>query len=321
MTFLRIAGQMATQAKFPSRIATYGLSVLALLAFANAAVAQTPSTPVPVSQNQMRSAKQLPVGPLILQPPSVSTKRTPSRPPTKQRKNVADVPPNGKPGQSNTATIRKDPRIVGYGLELLNAPIESRPNPNSGSQSSEAPTTQPSKPNEITISETLERQSVAILKSAPQPAKCEDISAQSQNLSKLVEITKKYCSSNNSALEQVRLNWQKAELEALERRVTLVLQELDKKIEGLQALRKEAALEKVKAEQKVVAIIAEMRPDAAAQQISAMEAGAAVSVLSGLPPKAASQILNEMQPKLAAQLTQAMAEVRSRGRSSTSASQ
>jgi flagellar motility protein MotE (MotC chaperone) len=138
-------------------------------------------------------------------------------------------------------------------------------------------------------------------------------------MARLEELTRKYCASHRDALEQARMNWQRAELEALDQRVKQSIEQLDKKIEALQALRKEIAVVKSDAIRRVAAIVAEMRPDAAAQQISAMDQAAAASVLTDLPPKVASQILNEMPPKLAAQLTQSMTNGMIRGQPSSAA--
>ena len=62
-----------------------------------------------------------------------------------------------------------------------------------------------------------------------------------------------------------------------------------------------------KADQSVVAIYSQMRPDAASQQIAAMNPEAAAAILAKLSPRIASAILNEMNPAAAAQLTNAMA--------------
>jgi flagellar motility protein MotE (MotC chaperone) len=62
-----------------------------------------------------------------------------------------------------------------------------------------------------------------------------------------------------------------------------------------------------KADQSVVAIYSQMRPDAAAQQIAVMDQEAAAAILSKLQPRTASAILNEMEPTAAANLTNVMA--------------
>ncbi len=62
-----------------------------------------------------------------------------------------------------------------------------------------------------------------------------------------------------------------------------------------------------RADESVVAIYSQMRPDAAAQQIAVMDAEAAAAILSKLSPRTASAILNEMDANTAANLTNTMA--------------
>ena len=68
-----------------------------------------------------------------------------------------------------------------------------------------------------------------------------------------------------------------------------------------------------KADESVVAIYSQMRPDAASQQIAAMDPEAAAAILAKLSPRIASAILNEMNPAAAAQLTNAMAGLPGQG--------
>lgn len=62
-----------------------------------------------------------------------------------------------------------------------------------------------------------------------------------------------------------------------------------------------------KADDAVVAIYSQMRPDAASQQVAIMDPEAAAAILSKLSPRTASAILNEMDPATAAHLTNVMA--------------
>ncbi len=62
-----------------------------------------------------------------------------------------------------------------------------------------------------------------------------------------------------------------------------------------------------RADDSVVAIYAQMRPDAAAQQIAIMDEEAAAAILARLSPRTASAILNEMEAPTAAHLTNVMA--------------
>lgn len=314
---------MAIRAKIETRAAAICAGAFVLIALGGNAAAQPAAEKPPVASRQSQSNAGAPRtnGPLILQPAAATKKPKPSAAASKKSRTRA--PKVAAQPATTSAQGRKDPRIVGFGLEFLNAPqgTPSKTEVRPAEPISVEPIKPLTKPAQGAASEPSEALAVSTVKPASAPPKCDATQADAQQVAKFEEIAKKYCASNSAALEQVRLNWQQAELEALEKRVKQSLELLDKKIEALQILRKEAALDKARAEQKVVAIIAEMRPDAAAQQISSMEPATAVSVLAGLPPKAASLILNEMQPKQAAQLTQAMADAKSRGRSSTATTQ
>ena len=91
---------------------------------------------------------------------------------------------------------------------------------------------------------------------------------------------------------------------------------LDERIAALEA--KRAEYEKwvsrredflKRADDSVVAIYSQMRPDAAALQIAVMQPEAAAGILSKLQPRTASAILNEMDPTVAATLTNVMAGI------------
>ena len=69
--------------------------------------------------------------------------------------------------------------------------------------------------------------------------------------------------------------------------------------------RREAMMRK--ADDSVVAILSQMRPDAAALQIAAMDREVAAAILAKLNARVASAILNEIEPATAAQLTSAIA--------------
>lgn len=116
-----------------------------------------------------------------------------------------------------------------------------------------------------------------------------------------------YCRNIANAAADVRYRRQSDALAALEK-------QLDERIAKLEA--KRAEYEEwvkrreeflAKADGAVVAIYSQMRPDAAAQQISVMEPEAAAAILSKLTPRTASAILNEMDATIAAELTNVMA--------------
>jgi flagellar motility protein MotE (MotC chaperone) len=116
-----------------------------------------------------------------------------------------------------------------------------------------------------------------------------------------------YCTNIADAAADARFARQAAALVALEK-------EIDERIAQLEARQAEfkewlAKRENFmrKADESVVAIFTQMRPDAAAQQMAVMGDGAAAAILAKLNPRIASAILNEMDPAKAAQLTNTMA--------------
>ncbi|WP_374254737.1 MotE family protein, partial [Xanthobacter sp.] len=68
--------------------------------------------------------------------------------------------------------------------------------------------------------------------------------------------------------------------------------------------RREAFLKK--ADESLIAVVSQMRPDAAAAQLAAMNEDMAAAVLARLSPRVASAILNESEPARAARLTSTM---------------
>lgn len=116
-----------------------------------------------------------------------------------------------------------------------------------------------------------------------------------------------YCQNIAQAAADARFARQANALTALQA-------EIDKRVKALEE--KKAELEKWlglredflrKADESIVAIITQMRPDAAALQLALMNEHAAAAILVKLTPRAASAILNEMQPASAARLTTTMA--------------
>lgn len=112
-----------------------------------------------------------------------------------------------------------------------------------------------------------------------------------------------YCRNISDAAADVRFALQAKALGEMEK-------ELEERIAALEAKRAEyeewlARREEFakKADESVVAIYSQMRPDAAAQQIGIMDPLAAAAILSKLSPRTASAILNEMDPNTAAMLT------------------
>lgn len=117
---------------------------------------------------------------------------------------------------------------------------------------------------------------------------------------------RKYCTNIADAAADARYARQTAALKELETQI-------DERIVALEAKRAEYEewLKRRedflrKADESVVAIFTQMRPDAASQQMSLMPSEAAAAILVKLKPRIASAILAEMSPAKAAQLTGTM---------------
>lgn len=112
-----------------------------------------------------------------------------------------------------------------------------------------------------------------------------------------------YCSNIADAAADARFARQKEALAAMEKEIEARIAQLEaKRAEYQQWLdRREAFLKK--ADEALVAVISQMRPDAAAAQMAAMNEDMAAALLSKLSPRVASAILNEFEPARAARLT------------------
>lgn len=120
-------------------------------------------------------------------------------------------------------------------------------------------------------------------------------------------IVEQYCSNIRDAAADARIAWQMEALRQLETEVEQRIADLDARqaeFEEWLSRREEFV---ARAKQNLVAVYANMRPDAAAQQLAILEDEEAASVLANLVPRTASAILNEMNPERAAQLAMAMA--------------
>ena len=117
----------------------------------------------------------------------------------------------------------------------------------------------------------------------------------------------RYCTNIADAAADARYARQAAELARLEAQIDERIKALEaKRAEYEQWLtRREEFLRK--ADESLVAIFTQMRPDAASQQMSVMSLDAAAAILVKLNPRSASAILNEMDAVRAAQLTTGMA--------------
>ncbi|PVB62679.1 MotE family protein [Labrenzia sp. 011] len=115
-----------------------------------------------------------------------------------------------------------------------------------------------------------------------------------------------YCKNIAEAASDARIKWQTWKMISLEARLRDRISELQRKEQEFEKWveRREDLLNEV--EDQVVSIIARMRPEAAAAQLSTTDEEAAVGVLMKLKARVASSILDEMDPARAAQLTQSM---------------
>lgn len=115
-----------------------------------------------------------------------------------------------------------------------------------------------------------------------------------------------YCRNIADAAADARFTRQQAALAAMEKEIEARLAQLEAKRAEYQdwLARREAFLKK--ADESLIAVVSQMRPDAAAAQLAAMNEDMAAAVLARLSPRVASAILNESEPARAARLTSTM---------------
>ncbi|WP_018387908.1 MotE family protein [Ancylobacter sp. FA202] len=121
-----------------------------------------------------------------------------------------------------------------------------------------------------------------------------------------------YCQAMVDAVRDARFARQQAALAALEKEIEERIAKLEaKRAEYEQWLtRREDFLNK--ADGAVIAVISQMRPDAAAAQLTIMGDDPAAAILAKLNARVASAILNEMEPARAARLTGVMVGIAKR---------
>lgn len=121
------------------------------------------------------------------------------------------------------------------------------------------------------------------------------------------DAVRQYCTNIRDSAADARIARQTEALrlveEEIERRILVLNQQQARFEEWLQ--RREAFL--ARTQDSLVAVYANMRPDAAASQLTILDAETSASILANLQPRIASAILNEMEPQRAAQLVLAMA--------------
>lgn len=111
-----------------------------------------------------------------------------------------------------------------------------------------------------------------------------------------------YCTNILDAASEARAAFRLKKLKEVEQQIEKRIAALEEKSKELKSWieRREKFIDK--AQGQLVAIYKQMRPDAAALQLSALDEMTAAAILLKLKPRTASSILNEMDPKLAARL-------------------
>lgn len=116
-----------------------------------------------------------------------------------------------------------------------------------------------------------------------------------------------YCAGIANAAADARYARQASALAAMEKEIEDRIAKLEaKRAEYEQWLQRRENFLK-KADAALVAVFSQMRPDAAAAQLTAMSEDAAAAILTKLSPRTASAILNEMDPTRAAHLATTIA--------------
>uniref|UniRef100_UPI003159578B MotE family protein n=1 Tax=Methylobacterium sp. 092160098-2 TaxID=3025129 RepID=UPI003159578B len=105
-----------------------------------------------------------------------------------------------------------------------------------------------------------------------------------------------YCAGIANAAADARFAWQKEALTALSKDIENRISQLEAKRAEYEEWLKRRQAFLAKADESVTAIYARMRPEAAAQQLTAMDSEAAAAILTRLDARIASAILNEMEP-------------------------
>ena len=115
-----------------------------------------------------------------------------------------------------------------------------------------------------------------------------------------------YCRNIADAAADARFSRQQQALATMEKQVEERIAQLEAKKAEYQdwLMRRETFLKK--ADETLIAVFSQMRPDAAAAQMSAMQEDIAAAILARLSPRVASAILNEIDAARAAKLTATM---------------
>lgn len=117
----------------------------------------------------------------------------------------------------------------------------------------------------------------------------------------------RFCSNIADAARDRRYALQAEELKQLQAQVDGRLKALEEKRAEYETWLKRREVFLARAEEGVVKIYADMKPDAAAERLAAVKPELAAAILMKLEPRKAGVILNEMDTKAAAALTGVMA--------------
>jgi flagellar motility protein MotE (MotC chaperone) len=153
-------------------------------------------------------------------------------------------------------------------------------------------------PGAPTAPQTLERETVA-----PAPAATGSLAANNPEQSDV----ERFCSNIADAARDRRYSLQAAELKKLQDDVDARIKALEAKRSEYELWLKRREVFLARAEEGVVKIYGDMKPDAAAERLAAVKPELAAAILMKLDPRKAGVILNEMETKAAATLTGVMA--------------
>ncbi|KZL08453.1 hypothetical protein PsAD2_04122 [Pseudovibrio axinellae] len=132
------------------------------------------------------------------------------------------------------------------------------------------------------------------------------------DLEAAIELAKNYCEAIADQSADARIAWQMRALFDVEHQMKAKIAVLDAKVAELRSWVKRRDEILQRAEGHVVEIYANMRPDAAALQLTSLDDETAISILLQMKARKASSVLAELSSERAAYLTDLMAEFTAR---------
>ncbi len=152
----------------------------------------------------------------------------------------------------------------------------------------------------------------AVAANAPDDGPVDELSVELQK--EAIAAAQSYCRNTAAEASDARLAWQMRALFNVETRMQEKIVELDEKIEELRKWVEMRDDILKRSEGHVVQIYANMRAEAAAEQLLTLDDKTAVSILLQMKPRQAGAILAEMTSDRAAYLTDSMALLTERKR-------